>query len=266
MQQTKQEILEKLKVFTEDKNFIFDPVKHKYTYNGDYFINVTTFLENFIKPFDKEYWSLKKAKEANVEQSVILEKWDAKRDKACDLGHTVHAWIEDYYELNETALPEDEEVLSRVNKFLTLWKNKLHKLESVATEIRVFSKKHKIAGTIDKLYLIDGLLILCDWKTNEKIKTDKDYCFNMLLEPFNKYKENELNKYSLQLSLYALMLREAGVIVDYSIVCHLPPKTEPQIIKLKDFRAELEDYLNNKLDINKIVEQAKSKSTIDVIW
>jgi hypothetical protein len=83
-----------------------------------------------------------------------------------------------------------------------------------------------------------------------------------LLFPFESYKENEINKYSLQMSLYALILEEADIHVDYSFICHIPSEGESQIYKLKDFRGELKTYLNHQfinetLDENKIKEDTK---------
>lgn len=267
-----QEIKKKLEYFN-DPLFTFDEPTHIYRYNGEVIFGATSFLERFKKTFDREGLSLKKANELKISQQEILEIWDNKRDRACDLGHDVHTYIENYYEKGllqmekYTKVPGDKEaqdihknnVNERIKKFHTIYENKLKQLESIGSEIRVFSKIWKIAGTIDKLFYYEGSIIVGDWKSNGEIKTDDDYAYNKLLYPFEKYKENEINKYSLQTSLYQLMLEEAGINSDYSFICHLPPgENEAKIYKMKDFRAELRTYLNHMF-LNEPINENKIK-------
>lgn len=266
---TKESIIEKLKYFDDDK-FKFDGPTHIYTYNEKIIYGVTSFLERFIKKFDSDFWSKKKANEEGITQEAMLARWDAKRDRSCELGHNVHDYIERFYEEGITDLTTDLEANERIEKFKTIYEDKLSKLESIGSEIKVFSKVWGLAGTIDKLYLWENSIIVGDWKTNQKIKTDKDYAFGKLLFPFEKYKENEINKYSLQISLYQLLLEEAGIYSDYGFICHIPNDGDAKIYKLKDFRAELRTYMNHQFlnhepdekDIKKI--QADNK--IEKLW
>lgn len=266
--QTKEKVLKQLEYFI-DNEFKFDEPTHIYTYKGKKIFGVTSFLERFIKQFDSEYWSKKKADDEGVTQQEMLERWDKKRDRSCDLGHMVHDYIEKFYEQGSTTLTKDIEANERIEKFKIIYNQKLCKLESIGSEIKVFSKIWGLAGTIDKLYLWENSIIIGDWKTNAKIKTDKDFAFGKLLYPFEKYKENEINKYSLQLSLYQLLLEEAGIFCDYSFICHIPDKGDAIIYKLKDFRAELRTYLNHQflnepIDEKIIVKLAKS--TTEKLW
>jgi hypothetical protein len=82
---TKEEILEKLKYF-QDPTFTFEPIEHVYHLKGKKLTSSTGYIDRFHKGFDKEYWSQRKADEAGVDVSVILEKWDSKRDRACHIG------------------------------------------------------------------------------------------------------------------------------------------------------------------------------------
>lgn len=243
---TKEDILKKLEHFN-DPTFIFNPGPHTYTLGGKPLTSATGYLHNFVKEFDSDYWSKKKAKEEGITQEEMLARWDAKRDRSCDVGTMTHNYIENFYEKKENIIPDDEEVKVRIKKFHKIYESKLISLESIASELRIFSRKWPICGTLDQLYLYEGQVLVGDWKTNEKIKTDKDFCFGYLLPPFNKYKENELNKYSLQISLYQLILEEAGIYSDYGFVVHLPTgEAEPQIIKLKSFKEELRAYLDKQ--------------------
>ena len=173
----------------------------------------------------------------------------------------VHEYIENFYEEDSTELTEDEEANERIEKFHAIYESKLKPLQNIGSEIRVFSTKWKLAGTLDQLYLYDGAIIMGDWKTNKQIKTDKDWCFGKMLSPFNNLKDNELNKYSLQISIYRLMLEEAGIICDYGFICHIPSVGEAKIYKLKDFRAELRTYLNHQFLEQPITKAEIKKST-----
>lgn len=257
------EVKEKLEIFN-DKNFIFEPIEHVYTYNDNKYISVTTFLNNFVNEFDEDFWSKKKAKDRGVEQEVILNEWAITRDRGCDLGTMVHEYIEDFY-VSDTKAYDDDEVNERIVKFHEIFDKRLNVLTPIFSELRIFDHEWKIAGTLDQLYTYKNMLIIGDWKTNKKIKTDKDYCFGWLKYPFNKYKDNELNKYSIQISLYALILkRMANIDIDYSFICHIPAKGEAKIYKLKDFSKELEMYFNSLKTKTKKIEN-KSTETVD-LW
>lgn len=264
--QTVEEIREKLKYFDDDL-FVFDEPSHTYRYDGELMYGTTTFLERFVKPFDSDYWSKKKAEQEGITQEEMLAQWDAKRDRSCVLGHKVHAYIEDFHEKKTTDLTDDPEANERIEKFHNIYESKLQIFEPIASEIKVFSKVWNIAGTIDQLYLYQGMVLIGDWKTNKKIKTDSDYCFNKLLYPFEKFKENELNKYSLQISIYRLLLEEAGVHTEYGFICHIPGEGDPEIYKLKDFRAELRTYFNHQFLSEPINEKEIIKqAAIEIIW
>ena len=167
----KEKILDKLKVF-EDPNFKFDPVYHKYTYNGERFISVTQLLSKFHAPFEKEYWSNVKAEEAGVPQEFILNEWQKLNDYANELGTATHNWIENYFNQIWQPLPSNMDITERINKFNIIFAEKLHKLTPIKFEQRVFSKKWRIAGMIDSLFMYEDNLVILDWKTNKKFTTD----------------------------------------------------------------------------------------------
>lgn len=267
MNYTKEFILDKLKVYQDD-NFVFKAEEHVYTYNSVVMNGTTTFLNRFVKPFETDYWSKKKAEQRNITQAEILAEWDEKRDRSCYLGTLVHDYIENFYENNSTTPTEDEEANERIKTWHKIFESKLSIFESVGSEIRIFSKKFNIAGTIDKLFIYDGMLIIGDWKTNKKIKTDDDFCFGKLLFPFEDMKENELNKYSLQLSMYALILEEIGLDVSSFFICHIPHECDCKIYKCKDLRAKLRSYLSNSMILTEVVDYDKNKEEIKLekIW
>ncbi len=246
---TKEWILKKLKHFDEP-TFTFEPIEHVYHLKGEKLTSATTYLDRFVKPFDEEFWSKKKAAEAGVTQEEMLARWKAKRDRACDIGTMTHEYIEHFYEKQKPSIPDDEQVKEKVAKFHKIYESKLKQLKPIASEVRVFSRRWPVCGTFDQLFLYEGQIIVGDWKTNEKIKTDKDFCFGYMQGPFSKWKDNELNKYSIQISLYQLILEEAGIFSDYGFICHLPPgETEPKVYKLHNFKEQLRAHLDSELHL-----------------
>lgn len=258
-------IQEDIKKFKRD-DFTFNEKYHAYSFKGKKLESVTTHLKNFSEPFDGEYWSRKKALERldkdKIEiskesldnmQSVIKKEWKDKADIACDMGTEVHLYLEEYFgNLDVTPFKYDESQI-RVDKFKKLYDSKLNVMESVAQELRIFSETMGLAGTIDALFVRNGELEIWDYKTNGSIKTDKDYCFNKLKPPFQNEWENELNKYSIQLNLYKLMLAEHGIKANTCGIIYLPPnkldkkgdvieETEPVLLRCKNYIPHLEKH------------------------
>lgn len=241
-------ILNKLECFNNE-NFKFDPIKHQYTYDGIAYTSVTRFIERFHKPFDEDYWSKYKAEEEGVSQEEILTRWQFLNDTANIIGTATHQWIEDYFNKKWSPLPLDLEIIKRINKFNIIYGNTLHKLEPVKFEVRIFSKKWNIAGMIDSIFLYNGKIFILDWKTNKKFTTHNKYK-EYLLPPFDEYLKTHLNEYSIQISLYALILEEWGFEIGGGYLVHIGPGEEPATIhKIVDMRNLLRDVLNNTNDI-----------------
>lgn len=236
-------LLEKLEEFNDD-NFKFDPIKHRYTYDGVEYTSVTRFIQQFHKPFDQDYWSKYKAEQAGVPQEEILAKWQDLNDSANIIGTDTHQWIEDYFNQKWVPLPSNIELTHRINKFNIIYANILHKLEPIKFEVRIFSKKWNIAGMIDALFLYDNKIYILDYKTNKKFTTTNKYN-EYLLPPFENYLKSHLSEYSIQLSLYSIILEEWGFEVGGAYIVYIGPGDEPASIhKIIDMREILTKYLN----------------------
>lgn len=265
-------MLHKLDYF-RDPNFKFDPDSHKYTYLCEntgkpiqVFESVSGFISQFKKPFDKNI-SKYVAKSRGVSQQQILDEWAATAKEGTDLGSLVHEWIEDFYNGKNPKMPTipspeedeffghlglensfsiEEKATDRINKFLTLHENKLHKLEAKEQEFRIFSRKWGIAGTLDALFFMNPAFYVGDWKTNKDF-TDDDHPKGKrqkLLYPFDDLWDNNLNGYSLQLSTYRLILEEeAGFETAGGFLAWIGPQ-EPKMYKTLDLRDRLREFLN----------------------
>ncbi len=241
----------KLNVFL-DKNFVFDESAHSYNYldssgkSIQKFTSVTQFINTFKPKFDSTFWAKKKAKARGVSPEVILNEWKQISDTALDLGSALHKWIEDYYNGINPAMPTDDILRGRVEAFLELHSSKLYKFRPVHQEFRLFSRKWNIAGTTDAILHLDPNYYVGDWKTNKKFTTDQDNSgrYQKLLYPFNDYWNNSLNVYSIQLSLYRLIMEEeAGFTTNGAFLVWIGPHEKPQLHKTVDFRDRLYEYL-----------------------
>ena len=238
------ELQKKLKCF-EDPEFKFDPGLHRYTYHGDVFQSVTQFIGQFHVPFDTEKWSKIKAEQAGVDQEEIKKEWKRLNDYANEIGTETHQWIEDYYNKIWREIPTNQDLLHRITKFNKIYSKQLHKLEPLAFEVRVFSKKWKKAGMIDSLFVKDGKIFILDWKTNKDFTSDSHPKgkYEKLLSPFDEYWKNHLNEYSIQLSMYAAILEEWGFEIGGAYLVHIGPGDEDaQIYKVNDVRGNIRGF------------------------
>ena len=245
-------IREQLNCFN-DIQFDFDPKLHRYTYQKEPFISVTRFIQQFHKPFEQDYWSKVKADQSGVTQDVILAEWKKLNDYANEVGTDTHQWIEDYFNQIWKPLPVNTDVIHRINKFNKIYAKQLHKLEPLKFEVRVFSPKWKIAGMIDSLFIYRGKIYILDWKTNKDFTDDSHQkgTYEKLLAPFQDHFKNHLNEYSIQLSLYSLILEEWGFQVGGAYIVHIGPGDEDaELYKVVDMRDNLKLFLNGSIQVS----------------
>ena len=81
-----------------------------------------------------------------------------------------------------------------------------------------------MCGTLDYLgwHKEKQELWVLDYKTSKKIGTDQDSTWRRMLGPFVDLWDNELNVYSLQISLYRLMLEAQFIPTAGGAICWLP--------------------------------------------
>lgn len=239
-----------------DPNFSFDENSHTYTYNDkenniiQTLESVTSFINRFKEKKDWNQIAKKFAFKNNKKPEDVLNEWKNKSEVAIDLGKIVHKWIEDFYKGMNPDIPEesffDTRITDRINQFKKIYFKKLSKLTPIKQEFRIFSKKWNIAGTTDIIFNSSIGYLVGDWKTNENFTTNDHPKgkYNKLLYPFNDLWENNLNVYSIQLSLYRLILEEeASFKTKDSFLVWIGPE-EPKIFKALDLRDRLYDYLN----------------------
>jgi hypothetical protein len=243
----------------DDPNFKFNEKRHEYTYVDkksnkiQTFKSVTGFIDQFKEPFDKEYWSAKKAAERGISQADILLEWKENGQKSANLGTEVHECIENFLKTGNLKYDKDnEELFLRIQNFKEIYDKRLYKLKPIFQEKRVFSRKWGLAGTLDGLFELNHIPRIGDWKSNKKFTTDDDFMgrFKKLLYPFDDLYDNSLNNYSIQVSLYRLIIEEeTGIQLGNGFIGWIS-KDNAKLYKVLDLRHRLLKFLNkNNLSI-----------------
>jgi ATP-dependent exoDNAse (exonuclease V) beta subunit len=246
----KDEIISKLECF-KDPLFKFDTTKRKWTYDDNVLQSVTKLLETFHEPFDLEGKSLKKAEQLGISQDEVKKMWQDTNDKSNYIGKLIHQWIEDYYNQKWSPLPNDPDLIHRINKFNKIFCKQLHKLEPVKFEVKVFSKEWKITGVFDALFIKDDKLYIIDWKTNGKFTDDihKDGRWEKMLPPFDEFYKNHHTEYSIQLCLYSMILKQWGIDVAGALIVYIgPDDDDARIVPCKNMMPYIQQYFDNKKD------------------
>lgn len=214
-----EEVKQELKVF--DK-FTFFEEDHHYECNGKKVgISVTRLIEEYSNPFDQQAIAEKVALRDNKDVTQVLQEWEYKNKFACEKGSTCHEYAQSIWsgeEYNELLFDGSIEYLTAVNKIqsqaMNFWKNFKDKFTHIQDEQLVGSEEYNIASAVDDLFLDkDGNVWLIDYKTNSILKGYNDdeknqrYTKNMLI-PLQNIKDDSLNHYYLQLSIYKYLIEK----------------------------------------------------------
>jgi len=254
---------EKLKYFTEDTKFTFDDKWHRYRYEGRNLESATTFLKQFKKPFDVEFFSKKIAKRDGMTQSAVKAMWAEKgRVSRDEIGTPVHLFCERHLEGADDAeldlLYADMIPLAqqRVDNWLNIYDEKVSKYEQVANEVRIFDLGYGLGGTFDNIFVYKDKLYISDYKTNEKLTVDGDFCYgNKLKDVFQGLDDNDLNGFSIQTSIYRLILSKADIHIDGAFVIWLPPSpAKGRGVVCKDFQDRLRRHFDEETSDKKLYD------------
>ena len=87
-------IINNVKDFFKEINF--NEETHTYTKDKKRLTPVSYVLKNFVEEFDSDKISGLVAIKRGVSQSVILQEWEDNKNRACELGTSVHLFGEKY--------------------------------------------------------------------------------------------------------------------------------------------------------------------------
>lgn len=214
-----------------DSYLEFQEDAHAYSWKRWPLTSATQFVEQFARPFDALTHANNVAAREAVPVSTILDKWRKAGDDARTLGTAVHQFAEDQANLLTQAglhahwdgslegvpysgyLRSVQRFYDETPEFYYGW---------TVPEVRVCHPEHFLAGTVDLVCNYHGLRSILDFKTSRKIS----YWGwgETMYWPFNKLRDSNFWHYTLQLSLYAMILHERhGYDADFLGIVWLSP-------------------------------------------
>ena len=176
-------------------NIKFHDQDHVYYMKGVKTKSVTSIIGQYKHPFDKEYWSKKKADERGITKEEILKEWKYKADFSCERGSAFHEFAENYLTNKVFPFPEykitnilgskenmlecKEGVFKIIDMFKKFYDDSNRKLIPVRAEVVVGDEEWGVTGMIDQLFFNEKSkqLEIWDWKTNKDIKKAIKYLF-----------------------------------------------------------------------------------------
>lgn len=244
--------------FYSSNTIDFDRKLHAYKINGDLFKGVTTITDvrskAFLAPWAakeaytylKNNWDIGKIYSAEEKEELILAAklaWTKKSNKAKDSGTIAHEWISQYILGQKPALPDNEEALKAIEAFRR-WEA-LKEPIWVASEKIIASLKHKVAGTLDSLAILNGKLTLVDFKTSGTVS----------------------ESFLLQLFGYEILLEEMGILVEDRVILRIPKDgkdaEELEVNSGEAFRKFCQETFLHCLEIHKFDVFIKNNLTVN---
>lgn len=221
-----QEIRELISEKQKNLGLTFEEERHLYTMDGKSdWPSVSKVLKLFYKQFPTEEAAYNKAKGDPQRQQELIEEWSKAGEYSTNLGSRVHFVLEktlvDLYgsfkdvrqpifECDLTQIMKSDKMISAGKNYLKLMKDRGAVL--LDTEIVLGHPELGYTGQPDKVWLIHNKtkseygLMITDWKTNKpKNFLENDFTERMY-SPFEKYPNNALGHYYVQLPLYGKLL------------------------------------------------------------
>ena len=248
------------KVLQEFEDLEFFEEGHRYVLSGQSLPSVSNVAHRFIRePFNEQLQAKRYAEKNGRTPEYWIQQWRQNSFRATTLGTKTHAYGESLgylragmpericpsimsqympqYGFLAPIHPKEEAVLKFMNElpgsmYLVLNEAKVYSGKNPCREKNL---KEQLAGTFDMLYYNDGSdgqpegFMVLDYKTNANLANDYNRRFGRVLSsPFADMTEEDLSLYTIQLSLYALMLEDIGI-----------PIISRRIIWLKDGEYEV---------------------------
>lgn len=205
------------------------------TITGEIYPSITT-VKSLVDPKEWYPFWIAKIMRENPEMSEAEANIEAKRigKASMDVGTALHKLAEDYMnneknpeKINGNSFEKDpNELFIPLKKFLDEHVNNIY-----ATESKMFHKELQIAGTVDWVAELDGVLTVGDFKNSRKPKMPSD-----ILK----------SGYYSQICAYGKMFEECyGIKIKQGVILVISwdGKVRPFVVKLDDHYESLLDML-----------------------
>ncbi len=271
----------------------FDEEAHRYTsHQGEVYTSVTSLIKKFTPPFDSDYWSAYKAlkavlcktgewdsykkraggwenvvvfarsidkgfkyrKEVIEEKKRILSDWELTKETALIKGTEFHNMKEKRVKENIVYGSDMREI--SVLSGIDLLSAQEFKNDGLYPELILYNDDWKLAGQADWVMKSGKTVHIKDYKTSKEItKTAfQDQC---LLPPLSHLPNCNYYTYSLQLSLYALMLEEHGYKIGNLVIEHVDKETfnTIEMHPIEYMKKEAKDVIKHHLKNVKVLDR-----------
>ncbi len=241
---------DEMSYFSEVK---FNSKNHHYQIKDKSLISATTLVARLEPDVDWEEKAKGVAIREGTTTDLILKKWEENRDKAAHKGTEIHDYIERVLKYNTEKDAKYLEMLS----FHYFWEKAKEKLTPKKIEWRIGDYDLGIGGTIDCLFdsSVTNKAHIFDWKTNKKFTSQNPW--QNLKAPFDDLEDCHLNNYSLQLSIYKLILRRnTDLLLGDSYIIWLNSEYSGEFytkIKALDFTDRVEKWILES--VNKSIDK-----------
>lgn len=267
----------------------FTEENHRYTsHSGEIYTSVTSLLKSFTPPFDADYWSAYKALQAVLEgrgewaaykkkaggwqnavvyareidttfpyrkevieaKKLILQSWDDTKNEALSKGTAYHKLKEDSVKQKIVYTPEMQEIPVVSDVDVLALQN--FEDDGLYPELILYNDDWKLAGQADWVMKQKNRVNIKDYKTSKEIKRSA-FQDSKLLYPVDHLPNANFYIYSLQLSLYGLMLESKGFQVGYLSIEHVDKNTQRtiEIYPVEYLRREAQLIVDSHISENK---------------
>ncbi len=202
-----------------NRDISFNEPTHVYkNKKGEILTSVSQLIGFFKNKFD-EHGHIARAcsKRDGIPVKEVLQKWEQTKIDGMARGTSFHRQVEHFIKHGVILDESDKDIVEQFSKIK--FEGKLH------SEIRISSRKHLLAGTVDLISLKDNNHYdLSDFKTNKTLQKKNKYK-NMMLYPLEHLDDTSWQHYIIQLNLYAHILAEYGYICDSIKIHYINPET-----------------------------------------
>ena len=192
-------------MFDSHKEIVLDEVTHKYTLVNEpdfEFTSCTTFISLFFPPFDKIGVANKltstNSNYFKMSPQDLVNSWNESTKEGTDVHHQIDEF------LKHKTIPQNDKANIAVRWLI----NSSFLGEKIFSEIMIYSKEIKIAGTVDLLVYdpSNDSYNIYDWKTSKKIERTAFKNRRGITHATEAIHDCNFYHYSLQLSLYRYIL------------------------------------------------------------
>lgn len=228
-----------IELFFRELNF--NQSSHTYNVGNLILPSVSGLIKDFTYPFERMKIANNVAIKKNINVQEVLDSWDNTAKEACDRGHRVHDFGENYV-WDRSLIPS----CGQEQAVVKFWNDIPEYIVPVIMELKMYHKHYHYAGTGDIILYNKktSKFIIADYKTNKDLfKNFKD---KRLKYPFNFLKDCPYNKYQLQLSFYQILFEQTDYIVESRKLIWLLPDGNYKMYDTENYTLELKQYLASR--------------------